>query len=53
MGFHQSCYATSPLYAELLALEEGLKIALEMSFPSIEIEEDYLEMIKMLNEDNS
>lgn len=53
MGFHKSWYTTSPLHAELLALEQGLKIALQMSFPLVEIETDSSEMIKMLNEDNS
>lgn len=52
-GFHKSCYATSSLHVELLALEQGLKTAMEMSFTSIEIETDSTEVIKMFNEDNA
>ncbi|XP_070039349.1 uncharacterized protein [Nicotiana tomentosiformis] len=53
MGFYKSCYATRLLQAELLALEQGLKIALDMSFPTLEIESDSSDMIKTINEDNA
>ncbi|XP_070021412.1 uncharacterized protein [Nicotiana sylvestris] len=40
MGFTKSCYTTCSLQAELLALEQGLKLAVDMLFAAIEIESD-------------
>lgn len=48
MGFSKSCYTTCSLQAELLALEQGLKLAVEMSYATIEIETDSTDIIKML-----
>ncbi|XP_070017977.1 uncharacterized protein [Nicotiana sylvestris] len=52
MGFTRSCYSYSSMQAELLALEEGLKIAVEMPFVEIEIEADSTDILKMLSEEN-
>ncbi|XP_070057388.1 uncharacterized protein [Nicotiana tomentosiformis] len=41
------------MQAELLALEQGLRIALDMSFPTLKIESDSSDMIKTINEDNA
>ncbi|XP_009793304.1 uncharacterized protein LOC107782683 [Nicotiana tabacum] len=40
MGFTKSCYTYSSMHAELLALEEGLKLPMEMPFVDTEIESD-------------
>lgn len=40
------------MQAELLALQEGLKIAKDMNFPKIEIETDSTEIINLLYKNN-
>ncbi|XP_070018275.1 uncharacterized protein [Nicotiana sylvestris] len=52
MGFTKSCYTTCPLQAELLALEQGLKLAVDMPFVAIEIESYSTDIIKMLIDEN-
>ncbi|XP_075108971.1 uncharacterized protein LOC142180796 [Nicotiana tabacum] len=53
VGYHKSSQAISPIHAELLALLEGLKIAKEMNFLSMEIETDCTDVIKLIYEDNT
>ncbi|XP_019226006.1 PREDICTED: uncharacterized protein LOC109207519 [Nicotiana attenuata] len=53
MGFTKSCYTHSPMQAELLALQEGLKLAIELPFPDLQIETDSTEVLRMLDEDYS
>nr|XP_009601887.2 uncharacterized protein LOC104097078 [Nicotiana tomentosiformis] len=52
VGFHKSFHATSAIQAELMALQEGLKIARDMNFVDMKIETDSTEIIKLLYEDN-
>ncbi|XP_075097978.1 uncharacterized protein LOC142175291 [Nicotiana tabacum] len=52
VGFHKAGHAISPMHAELMALQEGLKIAREMNFQKLEIETDCAEIIKLIYEDN-
>lgn len=52
VGFHKAGHATSPTQAELMALQEGLKIAREMNFHKIKIETDSTDIIKLIYEDN-
>ncbi|XP_075088127.1 uncharacterized protein LOC142170187 [Nicotiana tabacum] len=52
MGFTKSCYTTCSLQAGLLALEQGLKLVVDMSFAAIEIESDSTDIIKMLIDEN-
>ncbi|XP_075098508.1 uncharacterized protein LOC142175508 [Nicotiana tabacum] len=53
MGFTKYCYITCSLQAELLALEQGLKLAVEMPYTVIEIESDSTDIIKMLMDENA
>ncbi|XP_070007256.1 uncharacterized protein [Nicotiana sylvestris] len=52
MGFTKSCYTSCSMQAELLALEQGLKLAVEMPFAAIEIESNSMDIIKMLIDEN-
>ncbi|XP_070002536.1 uncharacterized protein [Nicotiana sylvestris] len=53
MGFSKSSYTTCSLQAALLALEQGLKLAVEMPYAAIEIESDSTDIIKMLMDENA
>ncbi|XP_070014787.1 uncharacterized protein [Nicotiana sylvestris] len=52
MGFTKSCYTSRSMQTELLALEQGLKLAVKMPFATIEIESDSTDIIKMLIDEN-
>ncbi|XP_075079950.1 uncharacterized protein LOC142165256 [Nicotiana tabacum] len=53
MGFTKSCCTSGSMQAELLVLEQGLKLAVEMPFAAIEIESDSTDIIKMLIDENN
>lgn len=50
MGFNRRAYAVTPLHAELLALEEGLRITTENNLSPLEIERDSTEVIQNLTQ---
>nr|XP_018630872.1 uncharacterized protein LOC108947408 [Nicotiana tomentosiformis] len=52
LDFHKSCHAASVMQAELMALQEGLKLAKEMNFPKMKIETDSTKIIKLIYDDN-
>ncbi|XP_019236284.1 PREDICTED: uncharacterized protein LOC109216573 [Nicotiana attenuata] len=52
VGFHKVSHAISPTHAELMALQEGLKVAKEMNFQNMEIETYCTEVVKLIYEDS-
>ncbi|XP_019235374.1 PREDICTED: uncharacterized protein LOC109215717 [Nicotiana attenuata] len=51
LGYQKATHAASPIHAELLALLEGLNIAVDFKDTNMEIETDSTDAIKLLHED--
>ncbi|XP_070029924.1 uncharacterized protein LOC142161974 [Nicotiana tabacum] len=51
IGYHKAIHASSSIHAELLALLEGLRIAMEFNDTNMEIETDSTDVIKLMHED--
>ncbi|XP_019229975.1 PREDICTED: uncharacterized protein LOC109210947 [Nicotiana attenuata] len=53
LGYQKRTHAASPIHAELLALLEGLRIALDFRDTNLEIETDSTNVIKLLHEEGT
>ncbi|XP_019235877.1 PREDICTED: uncharacterized protein LOC109216198 [Nicotiana attenuata] len=53
LGYQKMTHAASPLHAELFALLEGLKIALDFKDTNMEIETDSTDVVKLLYEEGT
>lgn len=53
MDFKRLIHASTPIYSEILVLQEGLGLAIERNIYPLEIETDSNDMIHILNQGNN